>query len=111
MTMGILAANERADRAEAKASKAMTDLAEYKAATGERIARLETTQLQNVESVKGLDTTLQREMRLLDEKTRSEGIEIDKRLQSEMDLKMVPLRDAIRVNGAEIDRLRAGAPK
>lgn len=79
-----------------------------KIATAERLARLETTQGQNVENaralrdlLKSLDETLQREMRLLDDKTRAEGQEIDKRLQSELDLKLAPLREALERMGKD----------
>lgn len=103
ITMGISAAITRAEMAERKAEQAAADLAAYREETAGRLATLETTQEQNVHKVANLDTTLQREMRILDEKTRSEAHEIHKRLQSEMDLKLAPLVDLAKAAQARAD--------
>jgi len=98
MTLGILEAGSKAQEATDVARAALARLAEYQEKTSERLARLETTQDQNVINVAGLDTTLQREMRLLDDKTNASSLEVDKRLQNEMDLKLSPLVETIRTS-------------
>ena len=55
----------------------------------------------NLIQINNLDVTLQREMRILDDATKQQVTELDKRLQHEQDLKMEILRSERRADIAE----------